>query len=508
MLNTKNTISSLKPQPVAIIDIGSNSVRLVIYEDMVRTPDILFNEKILGELGKGLEKTGCLLDSSMQLVFRALKRFRMLIEQSNVVAVYAFATSAVRDAKNGEDFVQEAEAILQSKIEVLSGSKEAYYSGLGVLSGFYKPNGLVGDFGGGSLEIIKVAGSSLGKGVTFPIGGLRLKERAANRLSVAREIVQTAFNDSNFFAGLDLKKIDNFYAIGGVWRSLAKLYMSSNGYPLHIMHNFSIKLQPARRFLQRVARGDVDHLRGIEHIDKHRRYLLSYGAIVLLALLNVIEPKRLVFSIRGVRDGYLYSLLKPKERKKDPLLVFAKEMAARHARSLKHSYELMSWTKTALQCLQIPENNRQQRCREAVCLLADIGWRASEDYRGTQAFDMIAYGAYFGVDHSERLFIALSVYFRKSVRFSEAHVIELAPLLQSDLHKRAKILGSLLDLATLLSGFNPSIIPHISWKKEKDAIALVVPKAYTRLIGDRLEKRLAKLKELLTINIYFKITNE
>ncbi|HUH48609.1 MAG TPA: exopolyphosphatase, partial [Mycoplana sp.] len=218
--------------PVSVVDIGSNSIRLVIYEGMNRAPSILFNEKVMCGLGKGLVKTGRMDEASVERALGALHRFKALSRQARATRMYALATAAAREAENGPEFIERAEAILEHKVRVLSGDEEAYFSALGIISGFHDPDGIVADLGGGSLELVDVAGEAIGKGMTLPLGGIRLSEAAAGSVAQAR-IVARKFLKT---AGL-LKRGTGrtFYAVGGTWRSLAKLHMEINNYPLHMM---------------------------------------------------------------------------------------------------------------------------------------------------------------------------------------------------------------------------------------------------------------------------------
>lgn len=241
-------------KPVAVIDIGSNSIRVVIYEGIVRSPTVLFNEKILCGLGKGLAKTGKLNEKSVEAALRALKRFRALAEQAGAVSIHALATAAAREAKNGPDFIAQAEAILGRHIEVLSGKEEAHYSALGIISGFYQPKGVTGDLGGGSLELIAVDDHEVGEGITLPLGGLRLQDMSDGRLPEATKIARTELAKATL---LEAHQGQVFYAVGGTWRNLAKLHMTAKNYPLHVMHGYEMDPAEAQSFLKRVAKGNL-----------------------------------------------------------------------------------------------------------------------------------------------------------------------------------------------------------------------------------------------------------
>ncbi|MGU3398530.1 exopolyphosphatase [Brucellaceae bacterium D45D] len=489
-------------KPVAVIDIGSNSVRVVIYEGIVRSPTVLFNEKILCGLGKGLVTTGRLNDKSVEAALRALKRFRALAEQAGAVSIHALATAAAREAENGPDFIAQAEAILGRHIEVLSGKEEAYYSALGIISGFFKPCGVAGDLGGGSLELVAVNDHEIGEGITLPLGGLRLQDMSGEELPQAAKITHDEMTKAEL---LEKHQGEVFYAVGGTWRNLAKLHMTAKHYPLHVMHGYEMDPKEAQSFLKRVAKGNIDIMAGIEAVSKNRRQLLAYGATVLLETIRRMKPSKIVFSALGVREGYLYSLLPKNEQFLDPLLASAEELSILRSRSPRHARELVAWTELSLPILGFDETADEVRYRQAACLLADISWRAHPDYRGSQALNIIAHASFGGIDHPGRSFMALANYYRHDGLVDDEIAPEILQLATPRLAQRAKLLGALLRVVYLLSASMPGVIPRLFWREEGDGIALVVPGDLAELISDRPEGRLQQLAKLTGKSLHFAV---
>ncbi|MCL7997470.1 exopolyphosphatase [Brucella sp. 21LCYQ03] len=489
-------------KPVAVIDIGSNSIRVVVYEGIVRSPTVLFNEKLLCGLGKGLAKTGKLNEKSVDIALRALKRFRVLAEQAGAISIHALATAAAREAKNGPDFISQAEAILGRHIEVLSGKEEAYYSALGIISGFYKPQGIAGDLGGGSLELVDVNDHDVGEGITLPLGGLRLQDMSNEQLPEAAKITRIELERATL---LEEHQGQVFYAVGGTWRNLAKLHMTAKHYPLHVMHGYEMDPVEAKSFLTRVAKGNIDTMRGIEAVSKNRRQLLAYGATVLLETIRRMKPSKIVFSALGVREGYLYSLLPKNEQRLDPLLASAEELAILRSRSPRHARELATWTTLSLPVLGFDETEDEGRYRQAACLVADISWRAHPDYRGSQALNIIAHGSFGGIDHPGRSFMALANYYRHEGLVEDEIAPEILKLATPRLRERARLLGALLRVVYLLSASMPGVIPRLYWREEENGIALVVPGDIADLISDRPEGRLQQLSKLAGKNLFFAV---
>lgn len=489
-------------KPIAVIDIGSNSVRLVVYEGLVRSPTVLFNEKILCGLGKGLVKTGRLEEGSVELALATLRRFHALCKQIEVSDIHVLATAAAREAENGPQFIKEAEEIFGCKINVLTGKEEAAYSAYGVLSSFYKPVGIVGDMGGGSVELIDVNKNAIGDGITTPLGGLRLMDMSENHLSEASKIARRYVRKVTL---LHKAHGQNFYAVGGTWRNLAKLYMGFKNYSLPVMHAYELIPSDIDHFLHRIAKGDIEHIKGIEKISKNRRQLLPFGAIVLLEIIHVMKPAKIIFSGSGVREGFLFSLLRDSVRNTDPLLSATKEMAVLRARSPRHAKELMAWTAQALATLNLLEDENEKRYREAVCYLADIAWRVHPDYRGLQASNQIAFGVYSGIDHVGRVFAALTVFYRNEGLVSDKKAPDIINLATHDTIDRAKILGAFMRISNLFCASNSGILPETFWTMNDKRLLLNIPEKYQDLIGYRPVGRLQQLSKLINIPAQYHI---
>ncbi|MGY4487577.1 exopolyphosphatase [Bradyrhizobium sp. LM3.2] len=309
---------------VAVIDIGSNSVRLVVYEGLARSLIPIFNEKTLCGLGREVQSTGLLAPDAVEKALTSLKRFRALCRVMQVGRVFAIATAACRDASNGPDFIAKAERICAVKIEILSGPREARLSALGVISGIHHPDGIVGDLGGGSLELIDVRKNSVRSGVTLPLGGLALQDLAHKSLKRADRIVREALDG---VPQLKAGSGRSFYAVGGTWRALARIHIIQSGYPLQVMHGYSISAAEALDFSRRLRRlAAVDMLADIEIVADARRPLLTYAALVLEHIIRVAKPKTIVFSTFGVREGLLHEKLSETERNKDGLICAAEEL--------------------------------------------------------------------------------------------------------------------------------------------------------------------------------------
>ena len=480
---------------IGVIDIGSNSVRLVVYEGLTRSPTPLFNEKTLAGLGREVQTKGLLAADAVEKAIDALKRFRALCDLMRVERLWVVATAACRDARNGRAFIAEAERICRAKIDLISGTREARLTALGVVSGFHEPDGVVGDLGGGSLELAEIHGTRVGAGVTLPLGGLALQDRSAKSIKKAEKIVKNALVK---LPQLKAAKGRTFYAVGGTWRALARLHMWQTGYPLHVMHGYIVRASEALEFSHLVSRVSPDTLSQIEVVTDARRPLLAYAALVLEHIVRKAEPKDVIFSALGVREGLLYSQLDPGERRKDPLITAAQELNHLRSRSPQHGEDLIAWTDKFMASSGLDETAEEKRLRHAACLLADIGWRAHPDYRGEQSTNIIAHAGFVGIDHPGRAFLALAVFFR---HVGVTHDEELSPRLRelasARMIDRARVLGAAMRVAYLVSAAQPGILPKTPLKIEKRRLVLRLEGKFASLAGDRVYSRLKQLARLI-----------
>ncbi|MEP3048889.1 MAG: Ppx/GppA phosphatase family protein [Roseibium sp.] len=485
--------------PIAVVDIGSNSVRLVIYERMARTPTMLFNEKLLAGLGRGVAATGELADSSVRLALKEFVRFRALIDHTGCQELFIVATAAVRDAENGPDFVQKVEHILGAPVRILDGNEEAYYSAVGVIAGFWQPRGIVGDMGGGSLELVEIADGTPGDGITFPLGGLRLTETAEGKISKAEKITEAILADYDWPALPPGER--TFYAVGGTWRSLGRLHLMQNKYPLHVMHNYEIDAEEAIAFCRKVAVQDLKDVEKADVISKQRRSLVPFGAVVLEKVLTGMKADRVIFSATGVREGVLHDLLTDDICNQDPVIAASRELCTLRARSPEHAEELIAWSDLLFAEMGIEETANETRLRHAACLLSDIGWRAHPDYRGEQSLNIISNASFVGLDHASRAYLAAAVFYRHQGLREGALSPVIKELSTDRLRIRAKVLGATLRVASLLSASMAGMLPKVAIRKTEDGLVLDLGKDLEDLDGERLRKRAAQLGKALETDV-------
>lgn len=481
-------------QTVCVIDIGSNSVRLVVYDALSRSPTPIFNEKAMCGLGRNIALTGMLPEDGVAQAYASLRRFKAIASVIGVDHMYALATAAARDATNGPEFIAEAERIIGTKIEVISGEREAHLAALGVLSGVYKPDGIVADLGGGSLEITDIRDETVAPGVSLKIGGLALRDSSGRSLKKASKIVQQAMDG---VPALRNGAGRNIYAIGGTWRAIGKLHMRHVGYPLNVLHDYAVPAREMMDFCRMVQRVDPETLTAIASVGQDRRPLLGYGALVLETLMRETKAANVVLSAHGVREGLLYSLLPPDVQKADPLLIVAADFNQLRSRSPQYTYELAKWTDKLFHDAEIDDDADDRRLRLAACLLSDISWRAHPDYRGEQSLNMIAHAVLPGVDHVGRVFLALAVYYRHIGPMTTEAAPRIRELMPVRMIERARMLGAAMRVAYLISAAMPGVLERVPLEIEDRTLVLRLPADLGDLLNERVFNRLRQLGRLL-----------
>lgn len=477
-------------KPVAVLDIGSNSVRLVVYERHARALTPLYNEKSACALGRGVGRTGRLADANVAQALDAIKRFALVARMMRVGKVWVLATSAVRDAANRQEFVDAVEALMDSKVQVLSGEQEAHYAALGAVAGIPGFAGIVGDLGGGSLELSAITEGNDTDGESFEIGVIRLQDDSNGSPVRAAAIVRERLLKSSLGR---VGKGASFAAIGGTWRSLAKLHQIVRDYPLHMVQHYVVPAADMIAFCHDIiGAASLKSYGGAEHVSSSRRELVPFGAAVMAEVLKAGQFANVVFSALGVREGYLYGLLDKREQAIDPLIQGAEELSVLRSRSPAHASDLVEFSGQFLDVTNTTESAEQARLRTVACLLADIGWRAHPDYRGPQSVDAVAYSSLSGVDHPGRSFLAQAIAVRYDGLKSKA-AIALAGLGTADMTARARLIGALFRVAYPMTAAMPGILPRIRFEVVGTTLSLVLPTDLAFLDGEHLRGRLDQL---------------
>ncbi|GAN80013.1 exopolyphosphatase / guanosine-5'-triphosphate,3'-diphosphate pyrophosphatase [Acidocella aminolytica 101 = DSM 11237] len=475
----------------AVVDLGSNSVRLVIYEGELRNPMQIFNEKAVLRLAKGMTSTGRLKEEALVQAETVLHRYAAIARAMGAGQVDVLATSAVRDAVNGQEFVEAMMKRLPDlRISILSGEQEAVYSAEGVLCGIPGADGMLADLGGGSLELIRLEAGKVGQAATLPVGVIRLADQAGEDIGRARAVMDEALSGVAFTseaAGKDL------YLSGGAFRALARIHIAQTGYPLNIVHHYTINRDEARDLAGVVSEGGRKLIERMPGVPRRRIEDLPYAAVILRRLLRATGAARVVFSANGLREGWFSRLLPPTIRAEDPLLAASRDLVRGMVRDANLPRALVSWTAP----LFANETHGQKRLREAACWLSDIGSHEHPEYRAEQAFMRVLRQAGMSLDHHARAFLALATAVRYEAQAEAGFLAPARALLDMQAAKRAETLGTALRLAYTLSAGTPHLLAGTALTLQPGRLVLGLDEANGVFAGDAVLRRLERLALML-----------
>jgi exopolyphosphatase/guanosine-5'-triphosphate,3'-diphosphate pyrophosphatase len=484
----------------AVIDVGSNSVRLVYYRLEGRAVWTVFNEKVLAGLGRDLATTGKLAPDGVETALAALTRFKALLDAGGPSKVYAAATAAVRDATDGKAFRRRVKAETGLDLRVLTGEEEATFAAMGVIAGAPDARGLVGDLGGASLELVRLDQGEPGDGVTLPLGPFSFGERfdaARVRAAVAEELDSV---DDSFRA-------DTLNAVGGAWRSLAILHMRMTEYPLEIVHQYDLTRREVLELTRIVSQQSKMSLDRIEGISKRRLETLPHAAVVLEGLVERLDIKKVVLSAYGLREGLLYEAMAPKLRRRDPLIEGCAALGARQGVADGLGAALEAWLAPTFAALPPLFGDREPVLLAAACRLADLGARLHPDHRADLIFDQVLRAPIAGMDHPERVFLACAAFARHTAAPTIRSPELVSRLLSHDRYQRARALGAAIRLGCDLSGRSPELLAHSRLEFKPNTVVLQADQAWIgMLLGEQTARRGAVLAGLLDRELKMRTT--
>ena len=475
-----------KQQHFAVIDIGSNSLRLVVYDDLSRAPFPRFNEKSFCALGADLDGSGRLSPDGIEMAVHAVRRFESIARAMQVETVHVLATEATRRASNGGELVDAIRDATGLETRVLHGLEEATYAALGVVSGFFQPKGLTGDMGGGSLEVAEVLGDRVGERmVSMPLGALPVKAMLADGPDTAKKKI-----DAILDASLPPLLTDPvFYAIGGGWRALARVHIAMNAAPISVVHGYEVDAEDIRALAKKISRMSPDEVASLPDAPSRRLDTLPSAAMVLYRVLRQLRPERVVFSMCGLREGWLYSQLDDEERYRDPLLEGAQAIGLRLARVPEFCAALARWTDD----LFPGETQGERRLRLAACALTDVAWRDHEKVRAAETFLRLLQFPFIGITHPERAFLAVAILARYGGSVDDTVRAAVKTLLSPSAMRRAEILGRVLLLGHRFSASVPEILEEARLVIGTSAVRLEVMNAERVPDSDAVQMRLRQL---------------
>lgn len=468
-----------KASRAAIIDIGSNSIRLVVYDGTARLPATLFNEKVMAGLGRSLAETGSIDEAALTMATTALARFASLAREMEVDTLRTVATAAVRDASNGQQLIAIARS-LGLEVELLSGEAEALAAGYGVLSGIPEADGIVGDLGGGSLELVRVVAGTVTDRVSFPLGVLRLGAIRARGKGVLDKTVAGLLAQAGWTKrGEGLP----FYLVGGSWRALGRLDMHLTGYPLPVIHEYRMSAQTITRLQRTIAQLGKNKIRAVPNLSSGRVATMEDAAALLGVLVKHLGSRETVVSAFGLREGLLFGKLSAEERREDPLIAAARDEAQRFGRFPEHGDLLDAWVAPLFE----GEDPELARLRHAACLLADVGWRANPEFRAERGLEIALHGNWVGIDARGRALLAQALF--TSLGGGLESPPPVGQLAKDDDIEHAKLWGLAMRLGQRLSGGIAGPLRRSSLSMDGERLVLHLESDHAALYGEAVEKR-------------------
>lgn len=470
---------------VGVVDVGSNSVRLVVFDGAARSPAYFYNEKIMCALGSGLSETGRLNPEGRKRALAALHRFQLLAHGMDAVPLTAVATAAVRDAEDGPEFVEQVFRATGLKIQVIPGEEEARLSAQGVMLGWPGSYGLVCDIGGSSMELAEIKGGQVGRRMTSPLGPLKLQEvkggRKGRRAYIKAEVAKMAEE-------LGAQR-DRLFLVGGSWRAIARIDMDRLNYPLHVLHEYRMTTKAVRATAKYIRENDASDLRARCSISSARMDLVPLASEVLSEVVGAFHPHDIAVSSYGIREGLLYQQMPQALRDRDPLIEACRFAEAKDARIPGFGRTLYDFI------LPIFKSAKPERKRiiKAACLLHDVTWRAHPDYRAEVCFDNATRANLGGLKHSERIFLGLALLHRYRNKREGTSFEGLYPFLPEEEQHQAEIVGKAMRFGAMLWLEKDSIPGEFRWFPKKKVLELRLTEAAWPLLG---EVAMARLKSL------------
>jgi len=470
---------------VGVVDVGSNSVRLVVFDGATRSPAYFYNEKIMCGLGTGLAQSGHLNPEGRERALRALERFQSLAAGMGIGPLTAVATAAVREASDGPDFRAEVERETGLKLWVIDGEEEARLSAQGVLLGWPGAYGLVCDIGGSSMELAELSDGRVGKRISTKLGPQRLKTIEGGKKAI-RAVVAAELE-----AAIDVMgpQRDRLFLVGGSWRAIARIDMHRRGYPLAVLHEYRMSRKDVRATVKYIAKADLEALRVDIGLSEARMDLVPLASLVLREMVRALKPHDIAVSSYGIREGMLYEQMPQRLRERDPLIEACHFAEAKDARLPGFGRKLFEFI------LPVFADSPPERRRiiKAACLLHDVSWRAHPDYRHEVCFDNATRANLGGLTHQERVFIGIALLHRYKNSREGSRFEPLFGLLSEDELRDAEILGKAMRFGSMFSASSAEYMGKLVWKPDEAALELHLPGASAALFGEVVDARFGAL---------------
>lgn len=470
---------------VGVVDVGSNSVRMVVFDGAARSPAYFFNEKVMAGLGLGLSETGRLSPEGRVRALSALRRFQLLAEAMGIAPLTAVATAAVREAEDGPAFREEVLRETGLRLWVIDGEEEARLSAQGVLLGWPGAYGLVCDIGGASMELAELRDGRVGKRLSTTLAPQRLMTIPGGKKGLRRYIKAEVAKIADRLG----PQRDRLFLVGGSWRALARIDMDRRNYPLAVLHEYRMSRKAVLKTIEHIGESDVEKLRLRCGLGVARMALVPLAAQVLRELVRVLKPYDIAVSSYGIREGLLYEHMPQKLRDRDPLIEACRFAEAKDARIPGFGKKLYEFVMPLFGARSAPP----KRLIHAACLLHDVSWRAHPDYRHEVCFDEATRANLGGLTHAERVFLGVALLHRYKNSRENSRFEPLFRLIDDDRLKQAEILGKAMRFGAMLTASEDRKMGSLRYYPKKSRLEVRLAPGTRALFGEVAEARLASL---------------
>ena len=497
VLNKNYVFKRNKIGRIGIIDVGSNSVRLVVFDGFSRSPSYFFNEKVLCGLGRGSNESKILNTQGKKDAVKAIKRFIAITKKMSLTELVGVATAAVRSASDGDAFVKMVHDETNLLLHVASGEEEAEFSANGVLLGWPNASGLVCDIGGSSLEVADLFNGKVGFCENSPLGVLALSEFKGSLLELEDFIKRSVESLCARFTA----PMPNLYLVGGSFRALAKLDIALADYPLKVLHEYKIDSTQALQTANWVLNNNISELRELIGSSKERVTLLPMASRVLIHLIDLLRPNYIIFSSYGLREGILFYQMPERIRSLDPLIEACRDQERSSARFPGFGEKLFNWILPIFS--ELTEDDL--RLYRAACLLHDTTWKAHPDYRAEMSFEIVTRTNLGGIDHPGRIFLALALmsrYKKMSISKKLEGPLTILGKVRTD---EAIALGRAMRLGAMVSGTSTVNLKKCKLFIKDRVVCLTLRKSGVDLAAGTVERRLKALADALNLNYSIEI---
>jgi len=483
---------------LAVLDIGSNSVRLVIYELFGAHFTPVYNEKILAGLGRDLSRTGKLSESGKVMALEALKRFKLIVGAQRLEAVLIGATAALRVASDAAKFIMDVKAETGFAINPVSGEEEARLTAMGLISAQPRAEGVAADLGGASLELIQLHKGNAEKGLSLPLGPF---EVIGKDLSGFSDYDNAVFSDKVSKA-LDKASLHRFegqtlYLIGGAWRNLASIHQEKSNYPMRVLQSYELSCVDAMNIAQWAYGEGRETVLNWPGMRSRRAETLPYSGYLLGQLIQRTHPKNIVISQTGLREGLVYDSLSDTLKSRDSLFDGCRDLARGNLQAVHFGKPLYrSLEKSAKSFPTSFAIDNENRLRKAACFLAGYGKGLHPDYRAGLVFDNVLYAPLPALTHKERVYLALILFSSYTGRAFPEHRQDIIDLLSEAEQKAARIYGTAMRVGIVTTGRSVDLLASIDLELIGEHLSLTVPSEFSALYSSRVKHRLKKLAQI------------